>query len=76
MASVNLSKKAVTGIVVAVLVVLVLVVLGTTAFTTIPEGSMGVKYQLGKLSAPIWTRDCSSKSRSCRTSRSSTCASR
>lgn len=49
MASVNLSKKAVTGIVVAVLVVLVLVVLGTTAFTTIPEGSMGVKYQLGKI---------------------------
>lgn len=45
----KLSFKAIAGIVAACLLILVLVVVGFQSFTTIPEGYVGMKYQLGKI---------------------------
>lgn len=45
----KLSMKTITGIVAACLVLLVLVIVGFQSFTTIPEGYVGMKYQLGKI---------------------------
>lgn len=45
----KLSIKGVTGIVVACLVLLILVVVGFQSFATVPEGYVGMKYQLGKI---------------------------
>ena len=45
----KLSFKAIAGIVAACLLILVIVVVGFQSFTTIPEGYVGMKYQLGKI---------------------------
>lgn len=45
----KLSAKTITGIVVGCVILLLVVVVALASFTTIPEGYMGMKYQLGKI---------------------------